>query len=109
MEARAKPRLRTIDGLWRKPVLGRRGAVPRPGDITTFIRDQGLLPAGEVDVIVATAPTALIAFQAAQAHLPVEARAPMGQWLADFQRAQIAVGSRDGRAAEHSLGRELGG
>src|SRR3546814_1634578 len=42
MEARAKPRLRTIDGLWRKPVLGRGSATPRPGNITAYIRQQGL-------------------------------------------------------------------
>lgn len=96
MEARAKPRLRNVDGLWRKPVLGRRGAIPRPGDITAFIRDKGLLPTDEVDEIVACAPTALIAFQTAQAHLPLEARKPMGSWLADFQRAQIAMGPGDG-------------
>src|SRR3546814_14721416 len=41
MEARAKPRLRTIDGLWRKPVVGRGGATPRPGNITAYIRQHG--------------------------------------------------------------------
>ncbi len=91
MEARAKPRLRNVDGLWRKPVLGRRGATPRPGDITTFIREAGLLPAAEVDDIVATAPTALIDFQQAQACLPVEQRTPIGQWLQDFHNAAVAM------------------
>ena len=53
-----KPRLRTVDGLWRKPVLGRLGATPRPGSITEFIRERGLLPPAEIDHIIATAPTA---------------------------------------------------
>src|SRR3546814_5750745 len=60
MEARAKPRLRTIEGLWRKPVLGRGGATPRPGSMTEYIRDTGLLAPTEVDRIVRDAPTALV-------------------------------------------------
>jgi hypothetical protein len=63
MEARAKPRLRNVDGLWRRPVLGRRGATPRPGSITEFIRERGLLPPDEIDRIIGEAPTDLIAFK----------------------------------------------
>lgn len=38
MEARAKPGLRKIDGLWRKPVFGKRkGSVAHPGTMTEFI------------------------------------------------------------------------
>jgi hypothetical protein len=87
MEARAKPRLRTIEGLWRRPVLGRGGATPKPGAITDYIRAQGLLPSDEVDRIVATAPLELLSFQAAQAVLPLSERVSMGQWLHDFQKA----------------------
>ena len=58
MEARAKPRLRNVDGLWRRPVLGRRGATPRPGSITEFIRERGLLPPAEVDRIIEDADRA---------------------------------------------------
>jgi hypothetical protein len=91
MEARARPRLRNVDGLWRKPVLGRRGATPRPGSITAFIRAEQLLDIGEVDEIEANAPTALIAFQEAQAALPLEARTPLGHWLAEFQKGAAAI------------------
>lgn len=94
MEARAKPRLRNVEGLWRKPVLGRRGATPRPGSISAFIRAEGLLEDGEVDEIEANAPTALIAFQEAQAALPVEDRTPLGHWLANFQRGVAAIEAR---------------
>lgn len=90
MEARAKPRLRTIDGLWRKPVVGRGGATPRPGNITAYIRQHGLLSPSEVDRIVAGAPLALIAFQAAQACKPVEQRMSMARWLDAFHRGQSA-------------------
>lgn len=91
MEARARPRLRNVEGLWRKPVLGHRGATPRPGSITAFIREKGLLPPAEIDRIIANSPTELLDFQAAQAALPVEERAPMGDWLRDFQRAAVAL------------------
>src|SRR3546814_2778938 len=83
MEARAKPRLRTIEGLWRKPVLGRGGATPRPGSMTEYIRDTGLLAPTEVDRIVRDAPTALVDFQRTQALLPVDERDTIGDWLAD--------------------------
>ena len=91
MEARAKPRLRNVEGLWRKPVLGRRGATPRPGSITEFIRERGLLSSAEVDRIIETAPLALLDFQAAQAALLPEQRVPMGRWLDDFHRASGAL------------------
>ena len=38
IEAAAAPFNREIDGLWRKPVKGLRGATPRPGSMTEFIR-----------------------------------------------------------------------
>lgn len=88
MEARAKPRLRTVEGLWRKPVIGRRGAIPRPGTMTAYIRDRGLLPPSEVDRIVSDAPLALVAFQAAQADKPVEQRMSMARWLDMFTSGQ---------------------
>ena len=91
MEARAKPRLRNVDGLWRRPVLGRRGATPRPGSITEFIRERGLLPPDEIDRIVRTAPTELLAFQAAQATFPLDQRVPMGRWLDDLNRGAGAL------------------
>jgi len=91
MEARAKPRLRNVDGLWRRPVLGRRDATPRPGRITELIRERGLLSPAEVNRIIEDAPTALLDFQAAQAALPPEQRAPMGRWLDDFHRASNAL------------------
>lgn len=103
MEARAKPRLRNVDGLWRRPVLGRRGATPRPGSITQSIRDRGLLLPAEVDRIVSSAPTELLAVQAAQAALPVEARTPMGCWLDPFKRRAAALeGSAPRKQVHHS-------
>ena len=65
--------------------------MPRPGSITEFIRDRGLLPPDEIDRIIATAPLALLDFQAVQAAIPPEQCAPMGRWLADFQRAADAL------------------
>ncbi|MFT3773024.1 MAG: phosphoadenosine phosphosulfate reductase [Minicystis sp.] len=44
LEATAKPYLKTIDGLWRKPVTGLRGGTPRPGSMTEFIVEQRKRP-----------------------------------------------------------------
>lgn len=48
-----------IDGLWRKPVQGQRGATPKPGSMTQYIREKGLLPAEEIDRIQKATPTQL--------------------------------------------------
>lgn len=45
------------DGLWRKPVKGMRGAIPKPGSITEYIRQKKLLPSEEIDRIIAATPT----------------------------------------------------
>jgi hypothetical protein len=37
IERRAKPKLRSIQGLWRRPRKGARGTEPRPGTMTEFI------------------------------------------------------------------------
>ncbi|GLT01037.1 hypothetical protein GCM10007897_24280 [Sphingobium jiangsuense] len=84
MEARAKPRLRTCEGLWRSSTKGLRGREARPGSMTQFIRDQGLLPAREVDRIVAEAPTELVAFLDGAAGLPLEKRPAMWRWIERF-------------------------
>ncbi len=83
IEARARPRLRTVDGLWRKPVHGRRGAEARPGSMTEFIRAEGLLPAAEVDAIAELAPTSLVRWQDAGAASPGP-RPEAARWLTVF-------------------------
>lgn len=84
LEARAKPRLRNVEGLWRKAVKGRNGATPRPGAMTDYIRAQGLLPAAEIDEIIEAAPRALLAFQESQAGVPVADREELSRWLKFF-------------------------
>ncbi|WP_145907311.1 hypothetical protein [Sphingobium sp. TKS] len=84
LEARAAPRLRTIDGLWRKGTKGMRGREAHPGSMTEFIRIEGLLPASDIDNIVANAPADLIRFQDAAAFVPVEEREPLRSWLDRF-------------------------
>ncbi len=95
MEARAKPRLKTTEGLWRKAVKGVRGGTPRPGDMTSYIRDKGLLPAEEVDYIEANAPTALISWQEAHADTPIEDRPDVRTWL-EFFNAHIDSFRKEG-------------
>ena len=78
LEARAAPRLRTIEGLWRKSTR------KRPGSMTAFIRAEGLLDAAEIDEIVANAPLDLLEFQRAAAAVPIERRAHIGTWIERF-------------------------
>lgn len=82
MEARAKPRLRNVDGLWRKPVMGKRGATPRPGSMTEYIRDQALLPAQEIERIAAVAPQSLVRWQQTMGQLAQ--RPDLNEWLQLF-------------------------
>lgn len=84
IEARAAPRLHSVDGLWRSPILGKRGAEARPGSMTQFIRDQRLLCSAEIDAIIERAPANLLAFQRAAACVDLLDRPPMGDWLARF-------------------------
>lgn len=81
MEARAKPRLRDVDGLWRKPVKGCRGATPRPGSMTEYIIDKGLLPEEEVLMIVEKAPQHLMSFQDAVADIDIAHRPELQRWI----------------------------
>ena len=84
MEARAKPRLRNVEGLWRKSVKGRNGAERRPGAMTDFIRDERLLPPDEIDAIIAMAPAALLRFQDAEGQFALDKRAELSAWLKWF-------------------------
>lgn len=78
IEARAAPRLKTVEGLWRKSTR------TRPGRMTDFIRDEGLLDSAEIDRIIETAPPDLVAFQERAAQQPLETREPMSSWLDRF-------------------------
>ena len=44
---------------------GQRGSVARPGSITEYIRQRGLLPSEEIDRLVAQVPTRIVAYQEA--------------------------------------------
>jgi len=78
IEARAEPRLRTVEGLWR------RSTSTKPGRITDFIRAERLLPEAEIDAIRRDAPTALIRFQDAASLVPIGERPTMETWLETF-------------------------
>jgi hypothetical protein len=58
-------RLTDIDGLWRKGCKGTRGSVARPGSITEYIRQRGLLPSEEIDRLVAQVPKQIVAYHEA--------------------------------------------
>ena len=85
MEARAYPRLQTVEGLWRTSIKGHRGATPRPGRMSEYIAMQGILPEGEVERIWKLAPVHLIKWQ--QAFATGQHTGEMKEWLELFERA----------------------
>jgi len=78
IEARAAPRLRTVEGLWR------RSTRTRPGRMTDFIRAEAPLPPAEIARIERLAPKDLIRFQDAAALIPITERPTMEEWIAEF-------------------------
>ncbi|OYW85754.1 MAG: hypothetical protein B7Z20_08505 [Sphingobium sp. 32-64-5] len=78
IEARAEPRLRTVEGLWR------RSTRTKPGKITDFIRAERLLPEAEIAAIQRDAPTDLIRFQDAASIVPLSERPTMEAWIDTF-------------------------
>lgn len=60
MEARAKPRLLKIKGLWRKGVKGMRGATRKPARMSDYIREEGLLDAESIDQIEKRTPKDIV-------------------------------------------------
>ena len=93
IEARARPRLRTVEGLWRTSTKGTRGKPARPGRMTDYIRAQGLLPAEEIEEIEANAPLELITFRELARELPDALRPTMAQWLSVFASDEAARGA----------------
>ncbi len=85
VEARAAPRLHTVEGLWRKSTLA------RPGRMTDFIRHEQLLPWDEIDHILAEAPLDLIRFQDVAATIPLEDRPTMRDWIERFNAGAAGV------------------
>lgn len=78
LEACAAPRLRNVEGLWRKSTR------KRPGSMTAFLRSEGLLDPGDIDAIIAHAPGDLREFQRAAAALPAEHRPHIRTWIERF-------------------------
>ncbi len=52
--------------------------------MTRFIRERALLPASEIDVIIAGAPVDLIDFQSVAAQIPLAERPTMRDWIDRF-------------------------
>lgn len=84
VEARAAPRLRNVEGLWRSSTK------KRPGSMTQFIRDRQLLAAAEIDAIVADAPLDLVRFQNFAAQIPIQDRPSVKDWIDRFNAGAIA-------------------
>jgi len=95
LEARAEPRLRNCDGLWRKPIKGRNGAIPRPGSMTQHLRERETLVPGEIDQIRNEAVPLLDAWCSTIGDDPVEERPEISIWLRQFDRVHAEM-SRTG-------------
>jgi hypothetical protein len=93
VEARAAPRLHTVEGLWRRTTRA------RPGSMTLFIRNEQLLPPDEIDRIVRDAPTDLIRFQDVAGQIPIGERPTMTDWLDRFH----AAFPQRGRGPAHAI------
>ena len=52
--------------------------------MTHFIRERALLPASEIDAIIAGAPVDLIDFQRVAAQIPLAERPTMRDWIDRF-------------------------
>lgn len=63
MEARAKPRLSEIQGLWGNGIKGVRGGDKRPGAMTEFIRQEKLLSGDLIDELINSTPKDIVSFQ----------------------------------------------
>ena len=85
LEARAAPRLKSVEGLWR------RSNRSRPGSMTAFIRAEGLLPPSEIDSIIAAAPADLVRFQERAATIPLEDRPNLRSWLDRFHQGTFRL------------------
>lgn len=75
MEARARPRLTKVEGLWRTSTKS------RPGSMTQYIRTRGLLPADEIDRLTRAVPTEIMRRNEAHA-----AGRPVESWTQFFNR-----------------------
>lgn len=75
VEANAQPFLTEIQGLWGRGTKGTRGGIRRPGTMTQYIREQGLLDAEEIDRLMALAPRVRVLRKTIQAGVAPEWRA----------------------------------
>lgn len=79
LEARAAPRLRTVEGLWRKSTKH------RPGRMTDFIAANVLLPPDQIHDISTRQVLELETFLANMATMPFDNRIPLRTWLDQFE------------------------
>ncbi len=84
IEARAKPRLRTVEGLWRRATSGARGTTPRPGSMTKFIADEGLLDRSEIERIEIEGTSSFAGFQDEAIEQSGSTGQSMSEWLDAF-------------------------
>jgi hypothetical protein len=81
------------EGLWRRRVKGMRGATPKPGSMTEYIKEKGYLSAEDIEALQELTPTEPIA-KADFKH------ANWQEWIADIiERAKVLASERQKIAA----------
>lgn len=93
IEARANPRLRTCEGLWRTTVKGTRGGEARPGSMTEYILQKGLLPEVEIEHIWQATPKDIVSFQEGYAKALAKGEAAQfmsDNWALDYRTIKAA-------------------
>jgi hypothetical protein len=89
MEARAAPRLEKIEGLWRNGCKGTRGGEKKPGRMSDFIVEEGLLSAAEVENLRKRVPLAIVDAQGRHAAAePIQPWDELLDGLAGFAEAE---------------------
>ena len=99
MEARAKPRLRVINGLWGS------GA-----SMTQFIREEGLLPNEEIDRLIAMTPEELLLNRDVEARTET-ALTQFPKWeafLAELRHAEFQAASTTPLYSEVDMAEDWG-
>lgn len=91
LEARAAPRMRNCDGLWRKPIKGKGKSEPRPGSMTQYILEKELMPPEEIILIQNEGVKALNAWCSKITDEPVHLRPKISEWLDQFDKHHRAI------------------
>lgn len=105
LEAAAAPRLRNIEGLWRKSTIGRGKAAPRPGSMTTFIEAHGLVTDRRITAI----RTDILQSLRQHTDTATPSGATMAQWIQHHFPQSGPISAHEGRGDGLAIKTPTGG